>query len=54
VGGEAVDYGSWPLYGGPFMGSERGSGRLELRYGPMRRVLDFDALTVSDAVVVED
>ncbi|HET6569065.1 MAG TPA: hypothetical protein VFG50_13955, partial [Rhodothermales bacterium] len=51
VDGREVDYASWPLFEGPFMRSERGSKRLELRYGPMRRVLDFNTLTVSDSIV---
>ena len=50
VDGMQVDYGSWPLFDGPFMASERGSGRLELRSGPMRRLLDFNNLSIEDAV----
>lgn len=39
VGGVPVDYAGWPLYDGPFL---RGTpGRLELRHGPLRRVLDL-------------
>ena len=48
VDGEPIDYSDWPLFDGPFMHAEAGSRRLELRYGPMRRLLDFDALTVRD------
>ena len=50
VNGEAVDYASWPLYDGPFLHAERGSKKLEIRYGPMRRHLDFTALTITDGV----
>jgi hypothetical protein len=50
VDGAAVDYDSWPLYGGPFMEAERGSGRLLLKYGPLRRSLDFNTLTIEEWV----
>jgi hypothetical protein len=50
VDGEALDYAGWPLYGGPFMEAERGSGRLLLKYGPMRRSLDFNTLTIEEWV----
>ena len=48
VNGEAINYADWPLYGGPFLHAERGSRQLELRYGPLRRRLDFRTLTVRD------
>ena len=50
VNGEAVDYESWPLYDGPFLHAERGSKKLEIRYGPMRRLLDFTTLTITDGI----
>jgi hypothetical protein len=50
VNGGAVDYGSWPLFGGPFLEAGRGSRRLELRHGRLRRLLDFDTLTIQDWV----
>ena len=48
IDGVPVDYENWPLFDGPFTHAEPGSGTLELRYGPMRRLLDFNTLTVRD------
>ncbi|MGH7491939.1 MAG: hypothetical protein ACREOO_06045 [bacterium] len=48
VNGVAVDYENWPLFEGPFMHAEKNSRKLELRYGKLRRVLDFSTLTVPD------
>jgi hypothetical protein len=48
--GEPVDYDGWPLFDGPFLRAEKGSRRLELRYGPMHRLLDFDTLTIREWV----
>jgi hypothetical protein len=50
INGESIDYPAWPLFDGPFMHADPGSGTLELRYGPMRRSLDFNTLTVRDWV----
>ena len=51
VDGRAVDYAAeWELFDGPFLHAERGSRRLEMRYGPMRRLLDFTNLTVDEWV----
>ena len=54
VNGEAVDYDGWPLFDGPFLHAEPGSGTLEMRYGPMRRHLDFNTLTVRDWIETAD
>lgn len=48
VGGVEVDYAAWPLFDGPYLQAEKGSRRLMLRHGKMRRLLDFEALTISD------
>lgn len=50
VDGLALDYAGWPLFDGPFMRSQRGSKRLELRYGKMHRLLDFNDLSVREWV----
>ena len=42
------DFSSWKLFDGPFLQAERGSRRLELRHGNLRRVLDFASLTIKD------
>jgi len=44
----AVDYDHWPLFGGPFVEAAVDSGQLILKYGTMRRTLDFHRLTVTD------
>ncbi|HTP24226.1 MAG TPA: hypothetical protein VMK12_01030 [Anaeromyxobacteraceae bacterium] len=41
-----LDYSKWPLFGGPFMESQPDSQRLVLKYGQMRRILDFKTLEV--------
>lgn len=51
VDGRPVDYESWPLYDGPFLQAERDSRMLQIRYGAMRRLLDFNALSIEDRVV---
>ena len=48
VNGTAVDYDAWPLFDGPFLRADKGSKRLEMRHGPLRRLLDFDTLTIRD------
>jgi hypothetical protein len=50
VDGTPVDYAAWPLFGGPFLQAAPGSGRLELRHGSLRRILDFNTMTVVDRV----
>jgi hypothetical protein len=46
--GVPVDYGSWPLFGGPFLEAAVDSGQLLLKHGSMRRALDFQKLAVRD------
>jgi hypothetical protein len=48
VDGVPLDYEHWPLFGGPFVESAVDSERLIIKYGTMRRTLDFRALTVAD------
>jgi hypothetical protein len=50
INGKEVDYDSWPLFGGPFLNAEKGSRQLEMRYGSLRRLLDFNTLTIKDWV----
>jgi hypothetical protein len=49
VNGVALDYGRWPLFGGPFLEAAVDSEQLILKYGSMRRTLDFRPLTVTDS-----
>jgi hypothetical protein len=48
VNGKPLDYEHWPLFGGPFLEAAVDSEQLTLKYGTMRRVLDFRNLTVQD------
>jgi hypothetical protein len=48
--GRPLDYDHWPLFGGPFLEAAVDSERLTLKYGKMRRTLDFRNLTVTDSV----
>lgn len=50
VNGVPVDYENWKLYDGPFLYAEKGSRKLEMRYGSLRRTLDFNTLTIKDWV----
>lgn len=45
--GQARDFSSWKLFDGPFLQAERDSRRLEMRHGSLRRVLDFETLSVT-------
>jgi hypothetical protein len=45
--GTAVNYDRWPLFGGPFVEAAVDSEMLTLKYGKMRRMLDFKDLTIS-------
>ncbi len=48
VNGVPLDYPSWPLFGSPFLEAPVDSEMLILKYGAMRRTLDFRRLTVTD------
>jgi hypothetical protein len=48
VDGAALDYEHWPLFGGPFLEAAVDSEQLTLKYGKMRRKLDFRNVTVTD------
>ena len=51
INGVSVDYEGWPLYEGPFINAAKNSKKIVLSYGTMRRVLDFNTLTIQDFVV---
>jgi hypothetical protein len=46
--GEPVDDAKWKLFEGPYLNAERGSRRLTLTHGELRRVIDFSDLSVTD------
>jgi hypothetical protein len=48
INGKRLDYENWPLFGGPFLQAAVDSERLTIKYGPLRRELDFRTLTVTD------
>ncbi|SPE35423.1 conserved hypothetical protein [Candidatus Sulfopaludibacter sp. SbA3] len=48
VDGAPLDYDHWPLFGGPFVEAAVDSEQLTLKYGKMRRTLDFRRLTITD------
>ena len=51
VDGRTVDYAKeWTLFAGPYLNAEVGGRKLTLTHGRLKRVLDFNTLTISDAV----
>jgi hypothetical protein len=48
VEGTPLAYDRWPLFGGPFVEAAVDSEQLILKWGKMRRTLDFRKLTVTD------
>ncbi len=51
VNGRVVNYvKDWKLFSGPYLNAEVGSGTLTMTHGKLKRVLDFNTLTVSDSV----
>ncbi|MBM3843015.1 MAG: hypothetical protein FJ397_07100 [Verrucomicrobia bacterium] len=51
VDGRVIDHAAeWRLFAGPYLNAEVGSRRLELTHGRLSRVLDFNTLTITDAV----
>ncbi len=48
VNGRPLDYKNWPLFGGPFLQSAVDSQILTIQHGSLRRILDFQKLTVTD------
>jgi len=53
VDGRPLDYSEWKLFEGPYLNAEKGSRKLTITHGRLKRVLDFDSLTVSDTVYPE-
>jgi hypothetical protein len=50
VDGVRVDYSRWGLFDSPYMQSPLNSRHLTLTHGRLRRVLDFNTLTITDSV----
>ena len=51
VNATPVDYAHWPLFDSPFAHEERDSGRLEIRHGNQRRLLDFKRTLIQETAV---
>jgi hypothetical protein len=51
VDDEPLDYTKWKLFEGPYLNAEKGSRKLTITHGNLKRVLDFNTLTVSDSVI---
>jgi hypothetical protein len=47
--GDTVDRSGWKLFEGPYLNSSAGSRTLTLTHGRLKRVLDFNTLTVTDS-----
>ncbi|MDP3071075.1 MAG: hypothetical protein Q8N18_12345 [Opitutaceae bacterium] len=52
VDGRVIDYAKeWKLFAGPYLNAEVGGRRLTLTHGRLKRVLDFNALRITDEIV---
>jgi hypothetical protein len=51
VDGKRIDYDKWKLFEGPYLNAEKGSRKLEITHGRLKRTLDFNTLTISDTVL---
>ncbi len=51
VDGKRIDY--TKLFEGPYLNAEKGSRKLTISHGPLRRMLDFNTLSICDAVNTE-
>jgi hypothetical protein len=53
VDGRTIDYAKeWKLFSSPYLNAEVGSGMLTLTHGKLKRVLDFNILTITDSVAI--
>lgn len=51
VDGRSVDYArDWKLFSGRYLNADVGSGMLTITHGRLKRVLDFNTVTITDAV----
>jgi hypothetical protein len=51
IDGESLDYTKWKLFEGPYLNAEKGSRQLAITHGSLKRVLDFNTLTISDSII---
>lgn len=50
VNGTPVDYSKWKLFEGPHLNAELGSRKITISHGRLRRVLDFNTVSITDYV----
>ena len=51
VDGQTIDHErTWKLFAGPYLNADVGSRMLTITHGRLRRILDFNTLTISDSV----
>lgn len=50
VNGKKIDYSKWKLFEGPYLNSEVDSRVTTITHGRLKRVLDFNTLTITDSV----
>jgi hypothetical protein len=50
IDGRQVDYDGWKLFEGTHLNSELGSRVLTIDHGRLRRVIDFNTLSITDQV----
>jgi hypothetical protein len=50
IDGKPVDYSKWKLFEGPHLNAEIGGRKLTVTHGRLTRILDFNTLTITDAV----
>jgi hypothetical protein len=51
VDGAPLDYVAWKLFEGPYLNAEVGGRKLTVTHGQLKRVLDFNTLTIKDSVI---
>jgi hypothetical protein len=50
---QALDYTKWKLFEGPYLNAEKGSRKVTITHGRLKRILDFNTLSISDIVTPE-
>ena len=49
VNGKRIDYAKWKLFESPYLNAEKGSRKLTITHGTMKRVLDFNVPSITDS-----
>jgi len=50
IDGQPLDYSKWKLFEGPYLNAEVGGRKLTITHGHLKRILDFNTLTITDQV----